>query len=111
MSATLSYLLLVVAGFALGVLFYGGLWATVRALPTARHPLLLALGSFWGRTGLVVAGFVLLAAGRWQNAIACLAGVLLARAVLAHRLPRVENLKRSSGTNLATPGNQGSPLV
>ena len=36
------------AGIAIGVFFYGGLWITVRQLFTARHPVLLTLGKFLG---------------------------------------------------------------
>ena len=38
------------AGIALGVFFYGGLWLTVRRLLMTRHPVLLTLGSFCVRT-------------------------------------------------------------
>ena len=80
--------LVLLAGFGLGVLFYGGLWATIRRLPTSRHPTLLALGSFWGRSSLVVAGLIVVTAHRWQNAvIAGLAGFVLARIVLARWMP------------------------
>lgn len=71
------------AGFVLGVVFFGGLWLTVRALPGARHPTALMLGSFWGRTALVVVGFVVAIDHRWQNALVCLLGFLTARFWLA----------------------------
>lgn len=82
-----SILFTVFAGFGLGVFFYGGLWITIRALPGSRHPTLLALGSFWGRTALVLGGLILVTGHRWQNAIACLAGFIVARIVLARRAP------------------------
>jgi len=75
------------AGLGLGMLFFGGLWLTVRALPRSRYPAALMLGSFWGRTALVVAGFVLAIGRRWQNAVACLLGFLVARLVLARWIP------------------------
>jgi len=72
-------LVALLAGFGLGVVFFGGLWLTVRALPKARYPTALMLGSFWGRTALVVVGFVAAIDHRWQNALVCLLGFLTAR--------------------------------
>jgi F1F0 ATPase subunit 2 len=88
MTEPISLILVLVAGFGLGILFYGGLWMTVRALPASRHPTVLALGSFWGRTALVLAGFLFIAARRWQNAVVCLVGFILARIVLGHWIPQ-----------------------
>ncbi len=82
-----SILVTLLAGFGLGVVFYGGLWITIRALPGSRHPTLLALGSFWGRTALVLGGLILATGHRWQNAVACLAGFIVARMVLVRRVP------------------------
>lgn len=86
MPGLFSIFFVLLAGFGLGVLFYGGLWMTIRALPGSRHPTLLALGSFWGRTALVLAGLTLAMAHRWQNGIACLAGFIVAHIALAHRV-------------------------
>jgi F1F0 ATPase subunit 2 len=87
MSRALLFPLIVLVGFALGIVFYGGLWITIRALPKSRHPAMLALGSFWGRAAVVIAGFILTTARRWQNAIVCLSGFVLARIVLARWVP------------------------
>lgn len=75
------------AGFLLGLAFFGGLWFTVRALPTSRFPVLLTIASFWARTALAVAGFLLVTGRRWENAILCLAGFLAARVLLGRWLP------------------------
>jgi F1F0 ATPase subunit 2 len=88
MAGPVSWALILLAGFSLGIVFYGGLWATIRALPGSRHPVLLALGSFWGRSALVITGLILTTAGRWQNAVICLVGFLLARIALARWMPR-----------------------
>ncbi len=87
MPTWVAYLPVLLVGFGLGAVFFGGLWLTVRRLPTARRPTLLALGSFWVRTAVVVAGFVFTMAGRWQNAAVCLAGFVLARIALARWAP------------------------
>lgn len=87
MRGPVSILLLLAAGFGLGLFFFGGLWLTVRASPASRHPTVLMLGSFWARTVLVVAGFVAAIASRWQNALACLLGFIIARVLLARWIP------------------------
>jgi F1F0 ATPase subunit 2 len=94
MPRPITFALILLAGFGLGLLFYGGLWFTIRALPNSRHPAMLALGSFWGRSALVIAGFILTMARRWQNAIVCLAGFVLARIVLARWIPHAASGRR-----------------
>ncbi len=79
----MSILLAFMAGVLLGVLFFAGLWLTVRAIPAARHPVLLALGSFWTRTVVTLGGFLLVARSSWQNALACLAGFLMGRLMVS----------------------------
>jgi F1F0 ATPase subunit 2 len=83
----ISFCFIALAGFALGLFFYGGLWFTIRALPASRHPALLMLVSFWVRTAAVIVGFLLTMDRRWQNAAVCLAGFVLARFVSARRWP------------------------
>lgn len=78
-----SSLLVFFAGLALGGIFYGGLWLTVRLLPTARNPVLLTLASFWTRIVLVLASFLLLARGNWLNALICLAGFVMGRVAVS----------------------------
>jgi F1F0 ATPase subunit 2 len=81
------FVLILLAGFGIGVVFYGGLWLTVRALPTSRHALLLVLASFWGRTGLAIGGLFLAMDGSWQRALICLVGFAIGRVVLARLVP------------------------
>lgn len=70
-------------GVVLGVLFYGGLWFTVRQLVLTRHPAAMMLGSLLLRTALVLAGLLLVAQGRWQNVLACLIGLTVGRVVVS----------------------------
>ena len=74
------------AGIGLGVLYFGGLWLTVRRLPAARHPALMSLASFLARTAVTVVGIFLVMGDRWERAAACLAGLLVARMILVRRL-------------------------
>jgi len=77
-------------GAVLGVLFFGGLWWTVRKSLASAHPALWVLGSLLLRMGLTVTGFWALSDGHWQRLVASLLGFVLARLVvtrLTHRLP------------------------
>lgn len=73
-------------GFLTGFLYFQGLWETIKRLPSSRHPAVLALGSFFGRTaGTVVIMILLVRGGRWQNAIIFIAGFIIARLILVKR--------------------------
>jgi F1F0 ATPase subunit 2 len=88
MPVAISATVFLVAGLLLGAIFFGGLWLTVRALPTAKYPTALAVGSFWGRTAVVVAGFVLVFSRGWENALICVVGFLLARFLMTRWAPQ-----------------------
>lgn len=91
-----TFILVLLGGFALGIVFYGGLWLTVRALPKSRNAALLALASFWGRTALVVGGLLLAMDASWQRALVCLIGFAAARILLSRWVPR-QDLPRPRG--------------
>lgn len=86
MSSFVALLLAWAAGMGLGLFYFGGLWLTVRQLPTRRHPVPLFLGSFVARTTVVVAGFYFVMGGHWERMLACLAGFIMVRQLLVSRL-------------------------
>lgn len=73
------------AGAGIGIFYFGGLWLTVRRLPTAQHPALLTLGSFFGRSAATLFGFYLVMDGRWERLITCLLGFVAMRIILVRR--------------------------
>ena len=73
------------AGAALGVLFFGGLRLTVRALRETKHPLAVALVSLYVRIAVTGFGFYLVAGGHWERLVVALAGFLVARRILLRR--------------------------
>jgi F1F0 ATPase subunit 2 len=75
--AILTFSLL--AGTALGVLFFGGLWWTIRAGLGSKFPAMWFLGSLGLRTATTLAGFYFVSNGDWRNSLACLLGFLTAR--------------------------------
>ena len=88
-------ILSVLVGMGLGVVFFGGLWWTVRRTLASPQPAVLVLASMLVRTALVVAGFYFASGGQWQRLLLCLAGFIVARIVVSRLLPRAEALKQS----------------
>jgi len=68
------------AGAALGGVFFGGLWWTVRLGSLSPTPTRWFLGSLVLRTAIVLAGFYVVGAGQPVGLGLCLLGFLLARA-------------------------------
>lgn len=77
----------VLAGIGIGVFFYAGLWFTIQRLITTRHPVLLTVASFGGRTIVTLGAFLFIAESGWKNALGALAGFGVGR-VLAAGLSR-----------------------
>ena len=70
------------AGLVLGSLFFAGLWWTVQRAPHVRNPMALIVASFLVRTGILLAGFLLVMDERWERLVACLIGYVAARLLL-----------------------------
>jgi F1F0 ATPase subunit 2 len=83
---SLSLAVSLTVGVTLGVLFYGGLWITIRRLMTTHHPIAVTLGSLSLRTVAVLAGLLFVTRGRWQNALGCLAGFVIGRIAVSRYL-------------------------
>ncbi len=79
MDETLLIIAAFVAGIALGIIFFGGLWLTVKKSVTAEVPWLWVLGSFIFRVAIVLTGFYFVSAGNWQRLVTCLIGFIVAR--------------------------------
>ncbi len=70
------------AGTALGTVFFGGLWWTVRRGATSVRPARWFLVSMVLRTALVLAGFYAVGAGQPLRLALCLLGFVLARSLV-----------------------------
>lgn len=80
--------LALLAGVVLGVLFFGGLWWTVRKGLVAKTPAAWFLMSFLLRMSFVLSGFYWVAQyGSWQYLAIALLGFIIARMVLIRITP------------------------
>jgi F1F0 ATPase subunit 2 len=78
-----------IAGLALGLFYFAGLWFTTSRLTQTGNPALLFSASFAGRMMVLIAGIHLISNGQWQRIAACLVGVVLMRVLLTrHLAPR-----------------------
>jgi len=68
------------AGLVLGLVFFIGLWFTVRAIARSRRPGALMAASAIGRIVVAVAGFTVIAlTAGWRGVLAGLVGFIVAR--------------------------------
>ena len=97
MSELLSLILPLVAGALLGMMYFGGLWWTVRKGISSNRPALWFLGSMLLRMSLTLAGFYIISGNRWERLLACLIGFVIARVVVTRlTLPSGENETRGA---------------
>ena len=79
MNNLLLLALALVAGLLLGMIFFGGLWWTIRKGVFYKSPALWFFGSMLLRMSLVLAGFYFVGRGDWQRLVTCLLGFTIAR--------------------------------
>lgn len=80
MNETANLILAAVVGGILGMIFFGGLWLTVRRVVSSRRPGLLFLGSLLLRMSIALLGFYLISkGGHWERMLASLFGFFIAR--------------------------------
>lgn len=90
MNETMALVLALVAGLSLGVIFFGGLWWTVRKGMASSRPALWFLVSFLLRMGIVMAGFYFVGQGDWHRLVVCLVGFVIARLLVTWFSGRLE---------------------
>lgn len=82
MHEAFGLILALAAGVALGGIFFGGLWWTIRKSFSSNQPALWFFGSRLLRTFSVLAGFYFIALGHWERLLVSLAGFAIARMVV-----------------------------
>lgn len=73
--------LALLGGAALGVVFFGGLWLTVRRLERHRRASALFAASLMARSAVLLAGLWWFGRGEMLRMLGCAAGVLILRPV------------------------------
>ena len=100
MNEALNLVWALAAGGLLGVIFFGGLWWTVRWGMLSQQPAIWFSGSLLLRTIIVLAGFHYVSGGHWERLLVCLLGFIAARLV-------VTRLTRPSGGSHTRPAQEG----
>ena len=97
----LALTLAFVAGLGLGLLYFGGLWLTVRQLPASEHPFLLFFVSLLLRLAIALGGFYLIIA-RFVGGkliivlLTCIFGFLIARNIFIYLMTTFSEVKTHS---------------
>lgn len=74
-------------GLILGLLYFAGLWLTVKNMQKSRSPVALTLVSFFLRTATVLLVLIFVARqGNYINIITLLAGFIIGRLILSRRI-------------------------
>ncbi len=94
MSELVTGILSLGAGAALGALFFGGLWWTVRRGVASRRPALWFVGGTLLRASAALAGFLVVGGGRFDRFVFCLAGFVGARLLVLRLTGRVPHEAR-----------------
>jgi F1F0 ATPase subunit 2 len=81
---TLNMIVALIAGLAIGVFFFGGLWITVRKAVNAKTPALWFFGSFILRVSISMVGFYFIALDNWQHLLVALLGFVIARFIVTY---------------------------
>lgn len=73
------------AGLALGWIYFWGLWRTVNRIADSPSPHSTIMWSYFLRLGITLIGFYLVMWGDWLRLVAALIGFMIMRAVLVRR--------------------------
>ena len=96
MNEVMMIILAFVAGIALGFLFFGGLWLTVRIGTDSKIPALWFFGSLALRLTLVLTGFYFIGVGSLLRLLICFLWFFIARFIV-FRLTKAYDLKHTKG--------------
>lgn len=84
MNEILSTAIVFIAGLAMGIIFFGGLWLTAKKIIHSKKPVLWLLSSFFLRVGITLVGFYFVGSGNLQKLLICLVGFIAARFLVLH---------------------------
>lgn len=70
---------ILLAGFVLGLLFFGSLWLSTSRILHSQHPVTWIFGGFVLRMALLLSALYWLTDARWEKLLVCLGGFIFAR--------------------------------
>jgi len=82
MNETTGLVFAIITGFLTGVLFFGGLWWTLKKVVTSQRAALWLICSMFLRVSITLAGFYFVSDAHWERILSCLLGFLLARTIV-----------------------------
>jgi len=75
-----------IVGVLIGILFFGGLYLTVKKLMTIKYPALFMMLSLIVRLVILAGGLYLIMDGGMKNILSAMAGIILVRLVMIAKL-------------------------
>ncbi|MHA4811401.1 N-ATPase subunit AtpR [Flavitalea flava] len=82
MDETYYMILSFAGGILLGIIFFGGLWFTVKKVVASKMPALWILTSFILRISSTLFGFYFIGSSNWQRLLLCTIGFIIARSIV-----------------------------
>lgn len=101
MNEILNMVLALLIGNLIGIVFFGGLWLTVKKAMASKIPAVWFAGSFILRIAISLVGLYYVSGGKWQRLLLCLLGFLIARFIVIRltksaKITRVQNIKEAN---------------
>lgn len=78
----LGVVIALLGGMGIGVVFFGGLWITIRRVKTMQRPGTVLFVSSFVRIVFALGGLYVLAWGRWERLLIAVIGFVLARLIV-----------------------------
>lgn len=100
-----TWLGVLLAGWIVGLLFYGSLWWTTSKILHSQHPVLWMLSGFVLRMALALSALYWLTDAHWERLLICVGGFLIARPLVIRLSARWET---TSPTAPREEGNHAS---
>jgi F1F0 ATPase subunit 2 len=83
MSEIIFLILAFIAGMLLGIIFFGGLWLTVKKCVKVKYFGLLFGLSFFLRIGIALSGFYFVFSDSWTRLLICIMGFTISRFIIS----------------------------
>jgi F1F0 ATPase subunit 2 len=90
MNEAIYLFLSLLAGALLGLIFFAGLWWTLKMGLISERPALWFMSSFFLRVSIVLTGFYMISQTDWKYVLLSLLGFLIARIYLTRKLPMTD---------------------